>query len=1384
MLKLRALKKSTAMLISIAMIVTLFAGLTMMTVSAADTEKIYNMSSLSEVPNKNGATLFDGAVEYKAAETGSFGDVDGVSISTPGGQRVALSQSIRTKGIEATVSLEAGETMVAYYRGADSSGAGKDISMVIKSGTQQVAAETNSERGSSNVFAIAYKASTAGKYTVMADNYGSIRTELYAIIVTPYDFRDPGAVEKTPPADITGLTATPDDGMVSLKWNPAAGATSYSVKIDNAAVAEDEETVTGLEETSYMAAGLQNGTEYTFTVWAVNDAGQSKPATTTATPVAPEVAPLAFTVSGTARDAAAAISWTQARYANTYDVYRDNKVVKADIPATTTSYVDEGLTNGQKYTYKVVAKNAHGNTDSSNTVDVTPVEPPPSSIKISYARGSMETAYVVWTNTAPVEKYNVYIVSEDGTETKLDDELVRYYGNYYRADAVGIKAGNYHFKITEIKNGAENTAEAAVSDTVPVIAHVREGFGFAGGIVPGAYNADGTPEKDATILYVDKNTANTISMDVITKNNKTEHRVGLANIMAARQKGVDKRPLIIRFIGRVDAADVDGLNSDNYIQVKGCYNVTLEGIGSDAVLYNWSFLVRDAHETEVRNFGVIGFKDDGISLDTDNDHIWVHNNDIFYGDPGGDADQAKGDGSLDVKGFSNNVTLSYNHFWDSGKCSLCGMGDSQEFFVSYHHNWFDHSDSRHPRIRVGTIHIYNNYFDGNSKYGVGVTMGSSAFVENNFFRNCYHPVLSSLQGTDALGDGTFSGEDGGMIKMFGNKIEGDHYVPVVDARNPISTGFDAYIATSRNEQVPSEYKTVAGGTTYNNFDTRSDMYKYNVQEADVARADVMAYAGRVDGGDYKYTFDNSVDDASYDVNTKLKSELKSYKSALVHSYTSPATYPATDGSAVEPAPTTGPIPTAGPTLKPGETAAPAPTAAPTQAPVMANPTTWDFGKAPFTVTEGDAAHPDTKYFPQNKDNTARYDIKSDSITPEHFGGLKHTVGSKPEGQYQTGSAEFEDGFKSSWQIKSNGGSFSFIPVVDGTVKVYAKHGSTDTTKPDDNVTITQGTNSQKLTIKPGDQAPFKVLTMDVVANQTVTISADQNTSYYCIAYTSDKPVPTTPPVNPTNPPAPTAPPADYDYSITGAAVNGSGLDVTVAYSGAAPAPEGVLLAAKYDDSEALTEFKQGPKVSGAGTYKIDGFTPKTGDKYWIYIWDSVDGMKPLCEKYVATTSVVPPEPTQQPAQPTQQPAQPGQEIMWTFTGEGTLSGTVDFGNGLTFKAGSGSEYAAGGEVDGITFPNRIKLGGKTTFKAGSEDRIFTYTPASDGTLTVYFMHASSSSGEPRNLQVDQNGTTILTAPVTIEGPVSASVAVKGGSAVTFGGQANMGIMGVKFVPAN
>ena len=43
-------------------------------------------------------------------------------------------------------------------------------------------------------------------------------------------------------------------------------------------------------------------------------------------------------------------------------------------------------------------------------------------------------------------------------------------------------------------------------------------------------------------------------------------------------------------------------------------------------------------------------------------NVWIHNVDLYYGKAGGDADQAKGDGSIDIKGNSQYITVSYVHF--------------------------------------------------------------------------------------------------------------------------------------------------------------------------------------------------------------------------------------------------------------------------------------------------------------------------------------------------------------------------------------------------------------------------------------------------------------------------------------------------------------------------------------------------------------------------------------------------------------------------------------------------------------------------------------------------------------------------------------------------
>ena len=343
------------------------------------------------------------------------------------------------------------------------------------------------------------------------------------------------------------------------------------------------------------------------------------------------------------------------------------------------------------------------------------------------------------------------------------------------------------------------------------------------GIASGGYsNENGEDNAERQIVYVTQENVNAITLDVITNSKKqTTTATGLAEILKLRAKGYDTRNLIIRIIGTLKAENVTGINSNGYLEIKKCQNITIEGVGDDAAVYGFGMLIRDATNIEIRNLGFMLFSDDGISLDTGNNNIWIHNNDIFYGAPGSDSDQVKGDGSCDVKKFSNYITISYNHFWDSGKASLCGLKEEQEYFVTYHHNWFDHSDSRHPRIRLGSVHIYNNYYDGNAKYGVGVTTGASAYVEKNVFRNCKYPMLSSLQGTEfKLGNKTFSGESGGMIKAYDNTITGAS--SIIYASEDM-TQFDAYDAKTRDEQVPDTYVTYNGNTTYNNFDTKETM---------------------------------------------------------------------------------------------------------------------------------------------------------------------------------------------------------------------------------------------------------------------------------------------------------------------------------------------------------------------------------------------------------------------------------------------------------------------------------------------------------------------------------------------------------------------------------
>ena len=483
------------------------------------------------------------------------------------------------------------------------------------------------------------------------------------------------------------------------------------------------------------------------------------------------------------------------------------------------------------------------------------IDNPAGVIQITEAKGWQESAYLKWAPFEGASSYNVYV---DGK--KIDAQLIRQYASYYRADVLGLKAGTYSVKVVPVNAEGTEIAGANTASNLVVKSYNREGFAHFKYDGVGAYNNDGTLKAGAKVLYITAKTAKTVSTTVNT--GKPETITGLQAIIDAYQKGEDTTPIVFRIIGKVSLSDLDGISSsEEGLQIKGkgahsVMNMTVEGVGDDATVYGFGFLLRNTKSVEFRNFAIMRCLDDAMSLDTDNSHVWIHNMDLFYGKKGGAADQAKGDGTVDIKGDSQYITVAYNRFWDNGKASMCGMkSESGPNYITYHHNWFDHSDSRMARIRTMSVHMYNNYYQHNDVYGIGATSGSSVFMESNYFDATKRPIMSSLQGTDAKGDGTFSGENGGLIKAYGNvfanKPENFSYITYADN----NTSFDAYEVSDPSEQVPTSVKTLVGGTSYNNFDTNpSLMYAYAADKAEDVPSIVEGFygAGRLNHGDIDF----------------------------------------------------------------------------------------------------------------------------------------------------------------------------------------------------------------------------------------------------------------------------------------------------------------------------------------------------------------------------------------------------------------------------------------------------------------------------------------------------------------------------------------------------
>jgi pectate lyase len=123
------------------------------------------------------------------------------------------------------------------------------------------------------------------------------------------------------------------------------------------------------------------------------------------------------------------------------------------------------------------------------------------------------------------------------------------------------------------------------------------------------------------------------------------------------------------------------------------------------------------------------------------------------------------------------VTVSYNRFLGRDKVMLIGSSntvgpDVGRLNVTLHHNLFEGTLQRLPRVRFGKVDVYNNSYvltnaDG-FQYALGVGVQSAIYAENNFFA-----LGDGIAAEDVLFDwgGTVITEKGSWARS-GNALPG------------------------------------------------------------------------------------------------------------------------------------------------------------------------------------------------------------------------------------------------------------------------------------------------------------------------------------------------------------------------------------------------------------------------------------------------------------------------------------------------------------------------------------------------------------------------------------------------------------------------------------
>ncbi|SHG02519.1 pectate lyase family protein [Pedobacter caeni] len=255
----------------------------------------------------------------------------------------------------------------------------------------------------------------------------------------------------------------------------------------------------------------------------------------------------------------------------------------------------------------------------------------------------------------------------------------------------------------------------------------------------GSGNSAITPPVTPPITNPEKPGSGTAAIGFASVDGKTTGGLGgqtvtVTSLSALKNAVESSSALIILVSGKITGTGYLNVKSNKTIQ--GLAGSSMEGVG--LMIYGSNNVI--VQNMTIRN--VVTYSN--IIIKEGAHHIWIDHCDLS-------SDRTHGwdyyDGLLDVGKRADYVTLSWNRLHDSHIPMLIGFGDENtddigHLRVTVNNNYFYNVSERQPSTRFGYIHVFNNYLQNGSGYGIGVTMGATVRTDNNYFENQAIPIFT------------------------------------------------------------------------------------------------------------------------------------------------------------------------------------------------------------------------------------------------------------------------------------------------------------------------------------------------------------------------------------------------------------------------------------------------------------------------------------------------------------------------------------------------------------------------------------------------------------------------------------------------------------------